>query len=122
METAETSTIALNEVEKKEENQVEKKKKKKHESYSTYIYKVLKDVDNDMSISNMGMNVMQSFVEDLFGQLVTESQKLCALNGTKTMTDREIKTAIRLLFPPDLAKHTLAKIDSAVKKFNNKAV
>ena len=41
-------------------------KKKRTESYSTYIYKVLKQVHPDTGISKRGMSIMNSFINDIF--------------------------------------------------------
>ena len=43
-----------------------KKKKKSKESYSSYIYKVLKQVHPDTGISKKGMIVMCGFIQDIF--------------------------------------------------------
>ena len=42
------------------------KKKKAKESYSGYIYKVLKQVHPDTGISKKGMIVMCGFITDIF--------------------------------------------------------
>ena len=46
-----------------------KKKKKSKESYSSYIYKVLKQVHPDTGISKKGMVVMCGFIQDIFERL-----------------------------------------------------
>jgi Core histone H2A/H2B/H3/H4 len=45
------------------------KKKKRTESYSSYIYKVLKQVHPDTGISKKGMSIMNSFINDIFGRM-----------------------------------------------------
>ena len=47
-------------------SQGKKKLKTRKESYSSYIYKVLKQVHPDTGISTRGMSVMNSFINDLF--------------------------------------------------------
>lgn len=41
-------------------------KKKNFQSFSLYIYKVLKSIANDVGISKKGMNVINSLVTDMF--------------------------------------------------------
>lgn len=41
-------------------------KKKNFQSFSLYIYKVLKSIANDVGISRKGMNVINSLVTDMF--------------------------------------------------------
>ncbi|ROT68987.1 putative H2B histone [Penaeus vannamei] len=43
-----------------------KKKRRRKESYSIYIYKVLKQVHPDTGISSKAMSIMNSFVNDIF--------------------------------------------------------
>lgn len=49
-----------------------KKRKKRKESYSIYIYKVMKQVHPDTGISSKAMSIMNSFVNDLFERIATE--------------------------------------------------
>ena len=50
-----------------------KKAKKGTESYKLYIFKVLKQVHSDTGISNKAMNIMNSFINDVFDRLATEA-------------------------------------------------
>merc|ERR1712124_143679 len=53
-----------------------KKKKKRTESYSSYIYKVLKQVHPDTGISSKAMSIMNSFINDAFERIAVEAGKL----------------------------------------------
>ena len=57
-----------------------KKSKKRTESYSSYIYKVLKQVHPDTGISKKGMSIMNSFINDIFERIATEAGKLATYN------------------------------------------
>eukprot|EP00533_Pseudo-nitzschia_delicatissima_P012542 CAMPEP_0197264808 /NCGR_PEP_ID=MMETSP1432-20130617/2017_1 /TAXON_ID=44447 /ORGANISM="Pseudo-nitzschia delicatissima, Strain UNC1205" /LENGTH=91 /DNA_ID=CAMNT_0042729483 /DNA_START=20 /DNA_END=291 /DNA_ORIENTATION=+ len=65
-----------------------KKKKKRVESYSTYIYKVLKQVHPDTGISKKGMSIMNSFINDIFERIATEAGKLATYNKKATLSSR----------------------------------
>ena len=95
-----------------------KKKRKRSESYSIYIYKVLKQVHPDTGISSKAMSIMNSFVSDLFERLAGESARLAKYSNTKTMTSREIQTAVRLLLPGELSKHAISEGTKAVTKYS----
>lgn len=95
------------------------KKKKRSESYSIYIYKVLKQVHPETGISSKAMSIMNSFVSDLFERIASESSKLASYNQTKTLTSREIQTAVRLLLPGELAKHAVSEGTKAVTKYSS---
>ncbi len=95
-----------------------KRTKKRNESYSVYIYKVLKQVHPDTGVSSKAMSVMNSFVSDLFERIATEASKLSHFSNTKTLTSREIQTAVRLLLPGELAKHAVSEGTKAVTKYS----
>ncbi len=48
--------------------------KKRVESYSTYIYKDLKQVHPDTGISKKGMSIMSSFINDIFERIAGEAR------------------------------------------------
>ena len=95
-----------------------KRKRKRKESYSIYIYKVLKQVHPDTGVSSKAMSIMNSFVNDLFERIAAEASKLAHYNKRSTITSREIQTAVRLLLPGELAKHAVSEGTKAVTKFN----
>jgi len=91
---------------------------KNYNSYSTFIYKVLKQVHPDTGISNKAMSIMNSFVGDIFERIATEAGRLARYNNRQTITSREIQTAVRLLLPGELAKHAVSEGTKAVTKYN----
>merc|ERR1719463_729188 len=86
-----------------------KKKKSKSETYKIYIYKVLKQVHPDTGISSKAMSIMNSFINDMFDRIATESSRLSLYNRKPTITSREIQTAVRLVIPGQLAKHAITE-------------
>ena len=95
------------------------KKKKGVESYNSYIFKVLKQVHPDTGISKKGMSVMNSFMNDIEGRIGEEGGKLARYNKSKTLTSREVQTAVRLLLPGELAKHAVSEGTKAVTKYTS---
>ena len=96
-----------------------KRTKKRKESYSIYIYKVLKQVHPDTGISSKGMLIMNSFVNDVFERIAGEAAKLAKYNSKATISSREIQTAVRLLLPGELAKHAVSEGTKAVTKYTS---
>ena len=90
-----------------------------HTSFSVYIYRVLKQVHPEVGVSKKSMSIMNSFVNDIFDKIATESSKLVKYNKRSTLTSREIQTAVRLLLPGELAKHAVSEGTKAVTKFTN---
>ena len=95
------------------------RKKKRTESYSTYIYKVLKQVHPETGISKRGMSIMNSFINDVFERICTEAGKLARYNKKATLSSREVQTAVRLVLPGELAKHAVSEGTKAVTKFTS---
>ena len=95
--------------------------KKRSESYSTYIYKVLKQVHPDTGISKRGMSIMNSFINDVFERIAGEAGKLSRYNKKATLSSREIQTAVRLMLPGELAKHAVSEGTKAVTKYTSSA-
>ena len=94
------------------------RKKKRQETYSTYIYKVLKQVHPDTGISNRAMAIMNSFINDIFERIAAEASRLARYNNRNTISSREIQTAVRLLLPGELAKHAVSEGTKAVTKYS----
>ncbi|CDK26780.1 unnamed protein product [Kuraishia capsulata CBS 1993] len=98
-----------------------KRTKTRKETYSSYIYKVLKQTHPDTGISQKAMSIMNSFVNDIFERIASEASKLAAYNKKSTISAREIQTAVRLILPGELAKHAVSEGTRAVTKYTSSA-
>ena len=98
-----------------------KRKKKRKDSYKSYIYKVLKQVHPDKGISSKAMTATDNFVADAFERIAVEAGKLVSYNKKKTLSSREIQTAVRLILPGELAKHAVSEGTKAVTKYTSNA-
>jgi histone H2B len=96
-----------------------KRRKSRKESYSIYIYKVLKQVHPDTGISSKAMSIMNSFVSDIFERIATEASRLAHYNKKHTISSREIQTAVRLHLPGELSKHAISEGTKAVTKYTS---
>jgi histone H2B len=93
------------------------RRKTRHETFSVYIYKVLKQVHNDTGVSKKSMAIMNSFINDIFEKIALEASKLVRYNKKHTLSAREIQSAVKLLLPGELAKHAIIEGAKAVNKF-----
>ena len=89
------------------------------ETYSTYIYRVLKQVHPDTGISNKAMAILNSFVQDIFERIASEASKLASYNKKSTISSREIQTSVRLILPGELSKRAIAEATRSVTKFSS---
>ncbi|KAJ1553541.1 histone H2B [Cladochytrium tenue] len=96
-----------------------KMKKGRKETYSSYIYKVLKQVHPETGISTKAMSIMNSFVNDIFQRIATEASQLASHNKRTTISSREIQTSVRLILPGELAKHAVSEGTKAVTKYQS---
>ena len=94
-------------------------KKRRQETFALYIYKVLRQVHPETGISKKSMNIMNSFIGDLFERIALEASKLVRYNKRRTLSSREIQSAVKLLLPGELAKHAISEGTKAVTKFTS---
>ncbi|XP_060091206.1 histone H2B 1/2/3/4/6-like [Heteronotia binoei] len=93
-----------------------KRKKSRKESYSIYMYKVLKQPHPDTGISSKAMSIMNPFVDDIFKRIAPKASRLAHYNKCSTITSREIQTTVHLLLPRELAKCAVTEGTKAVIK------
>lgn len=93
---------------------LKKKNKKKKMSYSEYIYKVLKKVHPDISVSSNSIKVVNSLINGVFEEIANQSSLMAKQNGRETITVREIQTAVELILPGELAKRAVSEGNKAV--------
>lgn len=106
---------------KKTVKKTHRKRRRKSESFGRYIYQVLKQVHPGVGMSKKGMEVMNSFVFDMFTRLATSAGGLVRKAKASTITSREINTAIRLTLPGELAKHASSEACKAVAQYSRSA-
>ena len=94
-------------------------KRKRTETFSVYIYRVLKQVHPETGISKRSMSIMNSFINDVFEKIATEGARLVRYNKKHTLSSREVQAAVRLLLPGELAKHAVTEGTKAVTKFSS---
>ncbi len=106
---------------KRKNNYSEKKSKKQkpRQSYSRFIYKILREIHPDISISTKAMGIMNDCVYDFFERLASEGSRLCHQYRKPTLTSREIQTAVRLTLPGELCQHAMSEGVKAITKFNS---
>lgn len=51
-------------------------KKTRDEVFSLYLYRVLKSMHPNLGMSKKAMSVMNSFIHDFFGRIVSEASKV----------------------------------------------
>ena len=85
-----------------------KMKRKRRESYAREICGVLQHTCPGTGVSEPAMEILNSFIHDLFERIAGEASKLAYY------TSREIQIAVELLLPRELAKETVSEGIKAV--------
>ena len=93
--------------------------KRPTESFSFYIFKVLKMIHPDIGINKMALTMMDSFITDAFEKIAMRSSSLAKRNRRKMLSSREVQIAVKSFFPGQLAKHAVAGGTKAVIRFTS---
>jgi len=119
-----TKAKAKNPIKKKKPKNTKKKAKvesagkgRDKSRFNIYIYKVLKQVHPDASISQNSMMVMDDFAKDMFLRILREIEIICEMNEKRTITTLTVQTAVRIVLPGQLAKHSVSEGTKAVTKY-----
>lgn len=87
-------------------------------NFSTYIYRVLKQVHPDQGLSGDGLVMINNIVRILLSRSMNSVNRVMISTGTKTISSREVQTSVRLLFPDELSKYAVSEGTKSVIKYN----
>ena len=96
-----------------------KRTKRKVYTFKPHIYKVLKQVHPDMGFTADAKEQMNHFVEHFADKIADEAAFLAKKEHKKTISSREVQTAVRLVIPGELAKHAVSEGTKAVTKYTS---
>lgn len=88
--------------------------------YSRNIYRLLKCIYPDLSISRMAINVMNSFFMDLLDRIASEASTLIFLSKKSTMAYNDIISATKLVITtPQLCELAIGAAETTVDWVEN---
>lgn len=87
------------------------------EQYKRYVYRVLKQVHPELGISSAAMEVLNAYMNDMFERLADEAARLSRYTERKTLSSREVQSAVRLVLPGELGRHAIAEGAKAVTNY-----
>ena len=96
-----------------------KRTKRKVYTFKSHIYKVLKQVHPDTGFTTDAKEQMNHFVEHFADKIADEAAFLAKKEHKKTISSREVQTAVRLVIPGELAKHAVSEGTKAVTKYTS---
>ncbi|XP_021533672.1 late histone H2B.L4-like [Neomonachus schauinslandi] len=86
-------------------------------SFAIYFPRVLKQVHEGLSLSQKTVSILDSFVKDIFECIAHEASRLARSTKRSTITFREIQTAVLLLLPGEMGKHTVSEGTQAIIRY-----
>jgi histone H2A len=87
---------------------------KQQQEFSLYTKKVLSQLHSDMRLSEDAKCQMTQFINTI-GQKIMHAADLMITN--KTIDSRIIMSAVKIVFPDELARHAMSEGSKAVQKF-----
>ena len=90
-----------------------------HTSFQTYIFRVLKEVKPELSISKKGIMLVNNIIAELFIKVMNEARNLMIFSKKQTLSSKEIESAIKLHFPGELMKLAIQTSRGSLQKFTN---
>lgn len=80
---------------------------------------VLKQVHPELGFSSNAMGILNAFIIDNFDRIAHEAGRISRFSNKRTLTAREVQTAIKMVMPGELAKHAVSEGAKAVTSYNN---
>jgi len=91
----------------------------KRETYGIYLGRVCKQVHPSLGLSWKTVSILDSFIKDIQGRLCQTAREVSTDGKKRTLTSRDIQTAVRLVLPGELARHAVAEGAKAIVKFTS---
>ena len=87
-------------------------------NYAIYIYKVLKQVHPELELSDTAMSVLNILVNYVFDVIYFEATKCAQYAGRFELSIRDVRSAVSLVLPGELAKCAQWDGARAVNKYH----
>lgn len=97
---------------------MKRRRHKNTDRYSTSLYKVMKQVHPECSISKKSMAILNSVMNEARECLRTEARTCMSVDKRQTLSDKDVQTAVRLCLSGELAKHAVSEGSKAVMKYS----
>lgn len=87
--------------------------------YNVYLKKMLKAVHPGMTISEQTLYVVSELLHEVAVIIAESAEELSEHNCTAMLTPANIKGALEICWPPEMARLGCAEVDRAVLAFRN---
>lgn len=93
--------------------------KRNTNSFDSYIHRVLREVNPDMSLSSNTVAVLNDFIDDMFTRVAKRATTLSSYHGKQTISTKHLEAATNIELPTELAKVSIREATNAVTRYNN---
>lgn len=91
--------------------------------FKTYIYRVLNQIHPDSGLSGDGLSSINNLIRIVLKKLVsTMNRIMLGSGGKKTLSTREVQTAVKICFPSAFAKGAITEGTKAVTSYTSRDV
>ena len=87
-------------------------------SFATYFPRVLRQIHTGLSLSHDSVNILDSFVKDMFERIAEEAGRLARYKKRRTITHEDIERAVRLLLPGELCKYAITEATKSLIRYH----
>lgn len=88
------------------------------DSFSVYIYRVMKQIHPDTGMTTSGMTQLESMIAYVLHKLIQHINLLLNMSRKRTISLREVVSALLLYFPGELGKHALMQVAKSISNVN----
>lgn len=82
--------------------------------FKTGIKKLVIQVHYDLRIKSISVDIINDMIQNLCEEIITVANKLAQLGKRKRVGQKEVKSALLLLIPDELAKHAISEANRSL--------
>ncbi|GBN92038.1 hypothetical protein AVEN_20129-1, partial [Araneus ventricosus] len=86
-------------------------------NFNKYIREVLKEVDEDDTISKPALKIIDKCVKEMFNQFAKETQKLMAEEQKRTLNELDVRNLAIKLLREEVAENDIDEAAQTIERF-----
>jgi len=90
--------------------------------FAPYIKLILSDIYPEMNLGRKAKAILCQYADDRLDQLAETCRDLLAHDKRKTLDCTHLESAVKLTFPPELAKHAISEATKASVRYSSSQV
>ena len=95
-----------------------KLKRKKTRYFETHISKILKSISSGMGITSNAKQQLNSALQKITAKLSETARELTVISGKRTLSEKEVENAVRIITTPEMASDATSKASEALSRYS----